>query len=312
MYSILFDCDPGHDDVIALMVMLAHPETFRILGITTVAGNQTVEKVTDNALKVLDYLGFPEIPVSRGAARPLCREPEPQPQAHGESGLDGPQLPPAVSRPTGEHAVTFLKKTLEAADQPVTLLATAPLTNLALLLQVCPQAREKIDRICLMGGSLYGGNILPRAEFNIYHDPEAAKIVFTSGIPIVMSGLEVCHAAGVPLEAYPALRGGGKASQLTVELLDFYTQYSRVRGLPTTDIFDLTPVVELLRPDLFTGRTYAVDVETQGLLCRGMTVADLEGTFRTPKSTRILTGVDRDAYVRIFLDSIRALDRRCR
>ncbi len=308
MYRIIMDCDPGHDDIIALMAMLAHPETFEILGITTVAGNQTIEKVTNNALKVLDYLGFSQIPVSQGAAKPLCREPEPQPDAHGESGLDGPVLPPAVSKTTGLHGVRFMEKILLEQTESVTLLATGPLTNVALLLELNPEAAKRIERICLMGGSLYGGNILPRSEFNIYHDPEAARIVFRSGIPIVMSGLEICDAAAVPLDAYPTLAGGGKASRLTVDMLDFYTEYSRVRGWSDSAIFDLTPVMQLLRPEIFTGENYAVDVETQGELCRGMTVADFTGTWDAPKSTCVLKTVDRDAYVQTFLESIRKLD----
>lgn len=309
MNRILFDCDPGHDDAIALLVMLAHPEQFHILGITTVAGNQTVDKVTNNALRLLDYLGYAQIPVSRGAERPLRREPEPQPEAHGVSGMDGPVLPEPTTPVTGKHAVTFLRETLLTQAEPVTLLATGPLTNVALLLQVFPEAREKIDRICLMGGSLTTGNILPKAEFNIYHDPDAARIVFRSGIPIVMSGLEICYDAAIPLKAYEALRDeGGKASRLTCDLLDFFSGYSRGRGLDTTPVFDLTPVIELMAPELFTSEAYCVDVETEGELCRGMTVADFRPGCRAPKSTRVLTGVDRAAYVRLFQESIRRLD----
>lgn len=310
MYHLIFDCDPGHDDAIALMLMLAHPETFDLLGVTTVAGNQTVDKVTRNALALTEYLGAADVPVSAGAARPLTREPEPQPEAHGESGMDGTEIPEPAKTVTGVHAVTFMRETLSASTEPVTILATGPLTNVALLLMTCPEVKEHIEKICIMGGSLYSGNILPRAEFNIYHDPEAARIVFRSGIPIVMSGIEICQEAAVPLKKYEELAGGGKASRLTVELLDFYSQYSRVRGLTTTPIFDMTAAMQLLHPEIFTSEKMIMDVETEGELCRGMTVADIRPGIEGDRNVEVLMTVDQTAYIKYFQESIRLLDRR--
>lgn len=310
MYHLIFDCDPGHDDAVALMVMLAHPETFDLLGITTVAGNQTIEKVTKNALALTEYLGAVRVPVSMGAAKPLIREAEPQPEAHGESGIEGAELPEPKKTMTGKHAVTFMKETLLASAEPVTILATGPLTNVALLLMTCPEAREHISQICIMGGSLHSGNILPKAEFNIYHDPEAARIVFRSGIPVVMSGIEICTAADVPFEKYEELAGGGKASKLTVELLDFYSQYSRVRGMSGTTIYDMTAAMQLLHPEIFTSEKMIMDVETQGELCRGMTVADFRPGVEAEKNVEVLMTVDRDAYVTYFQESIRILDQK--
>lgn len=310
MYHLLFDCDPGHDDAIALMVLLAHPETFDLLGITTVAGNQTIEKVTKNALILTEYLGASQVPVSRGAEKPLVREAEPQPEAHGDSGMDGTTLAEPKKAVTGKHAVDFMKETLLAAGQPVTILATGPLTNVALLLMTCPEAGKHIDRICIMGGSLQTGNILPKAEFNIYHDPEAARIVFRSGIPIVMSGIEICTKANVPFAKYEELAGGGRASRLTVELLDFYSQYSRVRGLSGTVIYDMTAAMQLLHPEIFTSEKMIMDVETQGELCRGMTVADLRPGIPAEKNVEVLMTVDQEAYVKYFQESIRTLDQK--
>lgn len=310
MIHLIFDCDPGHDDAVALMMLLAHPETFDLMGITTVAGNQTIGKVTRNALALTEYLGASQVPVSAGAEKPLVREAEPQPEAHGESGLDGPKLPEPVKPVTGKHAVDFMKETLLAAEEPVTILATGPLTNVALLLMTCPEARGHIDRICIMGGSLQSGNILPKAEFNIYHDPEAARIVFRSGIPVVMSGIEICMKADVPFEKYEELAGGGKASGLTVELLDFYSQYSRVRGLAGTTIYDLTAAMQLLHPEIFTSEQMIMDVETQGELCRGMTVADLRPGIQAEKNVEVLMTVDQEAYVKYFQEAIRILDQR--
>ena len=202
--QIYIDCDPGHDDVLAILLALAHPDQLTIKGITTVAGNSTVENVTDNILKVLDYLGY-SIPVAMGSARPLHREPEPQPMAHGVSGMDGPILPAATSRVDARGAVEFLHEKIMQETEPVILLTLAPLTNIALLLERHPDVKPKIARICMMGGSLDGGNILPRSEFNIYHDPEAAKIVFNSGVPITMSGLEVCAEAKTMLADFEPL-----------------------------------------------------------------------------------------------------------
>jgi pyrimidine-specific ribonucleoside hydrolase len=310
MYHILFDCDPGHDDAMALMLMAAHPEVFHILGITTVAGNQTVDKVTVNALKLTEYLGLTEIPVSVGAEKPLTREAEPQPAAHGESGMDGFDMPEPVKTVTGKHAVDFMRETILAATEPVTILATGPMTNVALLLMTCPEAKEKVDRIAIMGGSVHSGNILPKAEFNIYHDPEAARIVFRSGIPVVMSGLEICSLAEVPFEKYEELAGEGKASDLTVGLLDFFSQYSRVRGWTGTTIFDLTAAMQLLHPEIFTSEKMVMDVETQGDLCRGMTVADFRSDIQAEKNVEVLTGVDQDAYVAYFQEAIRILNRK--
>ncbi|MDO4567035.1 MAG: nucleoside hydrolase [Oscillospiraceae bacterium] len=307
MIKAVFDCDPGHDDIIALMTALAHPEAFKVAGAVTVAGNQTLDKVTDNLLRVLDHLGI-DLPVFRGSARPLCRQPEPQPGAHGESGLDGPKLAPALSK-AGSDGVDFLRRTLLEGEEKTLVFALGPLTNLALLLGSSPAAAKRIERIELMGGSLYSGNILPRAEFNIYHDPEAAKLVFASGEPIVMSGLEVCAAASVLHSEYPRLKKGGRASRLAFELLEFFSLYGKKRGSDRSPVFDLTCVIHALRPELFESEFYHIDIETAGELCRGMTVADLRAERdRALDTCEVLTGVDREGYVKVFFESMAALD----
>ena len=298
--QIFIDCDPGHDDVLAILLALAHPDLLTIKGITTVAGNSTVENVTDNIQKVLDYLGY-SIPVAMGSARPLRREPEPQPMAHGISGMDGPCLPAATSKLDTRGAVEFLY-------EPVVLVTLAPLTNIALLLQQYPDVKAKIARICMMGGSLNGGNILPRSEFNIYHDPEAAKIVFHSGIPITMSGLEVCAEAKTMLSDFEPLKNGGRVSRLAHELMDFYCGYARQRGWDYTNVFDAVPVAQLLQPELFCGTEYRVDVETEGELCRGMTVS-IHGEFTQPQSrVMVLEHADGPRFSALMLDALRILD----
>ena len=173
--SILIDCDPGHDDAIALLLALASPEV-ELLGVTSVAGNQTLEKTTANALRVLEFAGRGDVPVAAGADRPLVREQFVAAYVHGETGLDGPDLPPPQGEPVAGHAVNFLAETIRNSDRPVTLVPIGPLTNVALLLALHPDARP--ERIVLMGGAIAEGNVTPAAEFNIWCDPEAAARVF--------------------------------------------------------------------------------------------------------------------------------------
>src|SRR5438094_443253 len=214
---ILLDCDPGHDDAIALLLALASPE-LELLGVTTVAGNQTLEKTTANAIRVLEFAGRGEVAVAAGADRPLVREAVVASNVHGETGLDGPDLPPAQSSPVAQHAVDFLAEKIRVHDGAVTLVPTGPLTNVALLLALHPDARP--ERIVLMGGAIAEGNVTPAAEFNIWCDPEAAARVFASGIDVTMIGLDVTHKA-LFTEAHMG-RLAGRVGELVSELLRFY------------------------------------------------------------------------------------------
>lgn len=308
MVNVIFDIDTGHDDAIALMIAMAYPEKINILGITTVAGNQTVDKVTDNTLKVLDYLNQ-QIPVAKGNARPIRRPLEVQPDAHGVSGMDGPNLPQAVSRVEEVHAVEFLRKTIEACQEKVTIISLAPMTNLAFFVRMYPQLLYKIEKIEMMGGSLYSGNIVEKAEFNIYHDPDAAKIVFESGIPIVMSGLEICRKTAIAHTDMETLKEQGKAAQLIYELLEFYCGYSKKRGREESEIFDMTPVFHILWPELFQSEFYHIGIETEGTLCRGMTVADFrQDRDKMLDTTEVLTEVKIEEYQKKFFESISRFD----
>lgn len=196
---VILDCDPGHDDALAITLALARPE-LEVLGITTVGGNAPLHRTTENALRVLALLDRPDVPVAAGAAQPLVRPLETAPEVHGVSGLDGADLPEPASVPRPEGALEFLRATLAAAPAPVTLIPTGPLTNIALLLRTYPDVAPKIAHVCLMGGGMRQGNWTPAAEFNIWVDPEAARIVFRSGLPITMCGLDVTHKAlfGLP------------------------------------------------------------------------------------------------------------------
>src|SRR5919197_687576 len=212
---ILLDCDPGHDDAIALLLALASPE-LELLGVTTVAGNQTLEKTTANAIRVLEHVGREDVPVAAGADRPLVRAPFVAAYVHGETGLDGPDLPPARGRPADQHAVDFLA---ERIGPGVVLVPTGPLTNVALLLARYPEKRP--DRIVLMGGAIAEGNVTPAAEFNIWADPEAAARVFASGIELTMIGLDVTHKALFTRAHADRLRGTGRVGRFVAELSDF-------------------------------------------------------------------------------------------
>jgi len=310
MISILMDCDPGHDDIFALLTAIAHPEVFEILGFTTVAGNQTVEKVTDNLLRVLSYIDY-DIPVSMGAKTSLNGQTFVQPQAHGESGMDGPLLPAASKTVTGLDAVIWMKNLLVSYPRKITIVATGPLTNIARLLTDYPEVKEHIDSIAIMGGSLYSGNITSMAEFNIYVDPEAAEIVFNSGCKIIMSGLEVCQAAMIHHDEIKRFNNSGKVSKLVYELLEFYSLYAKKLNQPGSPLFDLCPIMHLILPDIFTSIVCQVNVETEGKFTRGKTVADLRSWADTSlPNAEVLIDVKRQDFINEFVSSMNLLDRK--
>src|SRR5207302_2005938 len=229
---ILLDCDPGHDDAIALLLALASPE-LELLGVTTVAGNQTLAKTTANAIRVLEFAGRADIAVAAGADRPLVRDPFFAGYVHGETGLDGPDLPPPEGEPVNRHAADFLADKIRDAHGAVTLVPTGPLTNVALLLALYPDARP--ERIVLMGGAIAEGNVTPAAEFNIWADPEAAARVFASGIDVTMIGLDVTHKALFTKRHAEKLEG--RVGAMVSELLRFYGEFHR-----TVYNFDGSPI----------------------------------------------------------------------
>jgi pyrimidine-specific ribonucleoside hydrolase len=290
---ILIDCDPGHDDAIALLLALASPE-LELLGVTTVAGNVGLDKTTPNALRVLELAQRSEVPVAAGFARPLYRPLQIAANVHGESGLDGPTLPTPKSSPATEHAVDFLAKKIAASSEPVTLVPVGPLTNIAVLLNSYPEIGSQIRRIVLMGGAIATGNVTPAAEFNIYVDPEAAHRVFHSGLPITMMGLDVTHKALLDSGHADQLRDGGAVGKFVAELLDFFLvnhprHYQSRGGVP---IHDALAVAHLIWPELVETVDCHVTVETQSDLCRGRTVVDRwHVTGQTPNAT---VGVDLD------------------
>ena len=298
---ILLDCDPGHDDAIALLLALASPEV-ELLGVTTVAGNQTLDKTTANAIRVLELAGRGEVPVAAGADRPLVRDRHVAANVHGESGLDGPDLPPPEGAPTDAHAVDFLAEHLAGA----TLVATGPLTNVALLLARYPEARP--ERLVLMGGAIAEGNVTPAAEFNIWADPEAAARVFASGLDVTMVGLDVTHRALVTRAHAEQLRGAGRIGRFVAELLDFYGVFHReVYRFDGSPVHDAVALAQVIRPDLLELEQLNVRVDCESELCRGRTVVDVWRRTGLEPNANVAVGIDSQAFLDLLLERLAKL-----
>jgi pyrimidine-specific ribonucleoside hydrolase len=301
---IVIDCDPGHDDAIALLLALASPEV-EVLGVTTVAGNQTLEKTTQNALKVLELAGRPDVPVATGAAQPLVREIRVALEVHGESGLDGPDLPDPQIAPVAESAVDFLARVLLEAAEPVTLIPVGPLTNIAILLEEQPDAAAAIGRIVLMGGAIAEGNATPAAEFNIWADPEAAARVFASGLDLTMVGLDVTHRALVRPEHGERLRAAGRVGEVVAELLGFYGLFhKRIYDFSGSPIHDAVAVGHVIRPGLLDTAERNVEIELESELCRGRTVVDLWRRTGRPANAHVAVGIDSEAFIELLLERL--------
>jgi len=303
---VLIDCDPGHDDAMALLLALASPE-LEPLGVSTVHGNQTLERTTANALRVLEFAGS-DLAVAAGADRPLLREPAVAAEVHGETGLDGPDLPPPASAPVADHAVDFLAERLRASASPVTLVPTGPLTNVALLLATHPEAAERIERIVLMGGAIAEGNVTPAAEFNIWVDPEAAARVFASGLDVTMIGLDVTHRALMTAEHAERLRAAGRVGAMVAELWEFYSRFHRrIYNLGGTPVHEAMAVAHVIRGDLVQTRHVNVEVDCASELCRGRTVVDVwRRTGRAPNA-HVGVDVEADAFLELLVERIASL-----
>jgi purine nucleosidase len=296
---ILLDCDPGHDDAIALLLALASPEV-ELLGVTTVAGNQTLEKTTANAIRVLEFVGR-DVPVAAGADRPLVREQVVASNVHGETGLDGPDLPPPQASPLEQHAVDFLAERIREHGGAVTLVPTGPLTNVALLLALHPDARP--DRIVLMGGAIAEGNVTPAAEFNIWCDPEAAARVFASGIDVTMIGLDITHKA-LFTPAHVA-RLEGRVGEMVSELMRFYGEFHRtVYNFDGSPIHDAVAVAHVLRPELVRTERLNTEIDVESELCRGRTVVDVWRRSGREPNSHVGVEIDADGFLDLLIERL--------
>lgn len=305
--AIILDCDPGHDDAIAIVVA-AH--SCDLLGITTVAGNAPLHRTTHNALVVRELLGI-DAPVHSGAVRPLVAEPSPAPAVHGASGLDGADLPPPTRCVDSEDAVGFIIDTCRQREG-AWLVAVGPLTNVALALRSAPDLGERIAGISVMGGGSFG-NRTPVAEFNIWADPEAAAAVFGFGGPLVMAGLDVTHQfLATPDRIERIAEIGGQLATVFGELLTFFssTYIRRHDDIVGAPMHDPLAVLALVAPELFERRRRQVAIETSGSLTRGMTVID-ERTLRDRSAANcdVLTRVDADAAFDLIIDAMSAFSR---
>jgi len=299
---IILDCDPGHDDAIAILVAARHTD---VLGITTVAGNAPLSATTRNAIIVRDLVGL-TAPVHSGADRPLVREPKHADYVHGKSGMDGADLPEPSGPPASTDAVGFIIDTCRANDG-VWLVPTGPLTNIALALRAAPDLRNHIAGISLMGGGTFG-NRTAAAEFNIWCDPEAADIVFNWGGPLVMSGLDLTHQFQAMPDRIEMVRSlPGRLAAVLADLLDFFsgTYTSRHHGIGGAPVHDPLAVMALTHPRLFTTRNAHVAIETAGVRTLGMTVIDQRDLKEVPEGNCTWqTGVDADAAWQVVIDAI--------
>ncbi|WP_372993080.1 nucleoside hydrolase [Sulfitobacter sp.] len=309
--KIIIDTDPGQDDAVAILLALASPEDIDVLGITCVAGNVPLDLTTRNARIVCELAGKTDVKIFAGCDRPLGRALVTAEHVHGKTGLDGPDLPEPTMPLQDGHAVDFIIDTLrEHAPGTVTLCPLGPLTNVATALQKAPDIAKRIAKIVLMGGDYFeGGNITPVAEFNIYVDPQAADIVFKSGIPIVVMPLDVTHKALVTAPRNDAFRNIGSPVGIAVaQMTEFFERFDKEKyGSDGAPLHDPCVTAYLIRPDLFTGRHVNVEIETQSELTMGMTVADWWGvTDREPNAT-FMGEIDADGFFDLLTERLARL-----
>jgi len=304
---IILDCDPGHDDAIALLLAVASPE-LELVGVTTVSGNQTLDKTTANALRVLEFAGRSDIPVYAGAVKPFLRKRDVAAHVHGESGLDGPDLPPPSRGAEQQHAVDYLAEEIRRRNGKVTLVPTGPLTNIGLLFSLHPDARP--ERIVLMGGSIGEGNRTPAAEFNIWADPEAAQRVFVEGLDTTMVGLDVTHRALIKDDHTERMRSAGRVGSMVAELMDFYARFhkSRYPDLDGSPMHDPVCVAHLIDPTLMDVRDAFIEVDCSSGPSWGRTNVDWRNRehFGDPNA-KVGLDIDGDRFADLIVDRISSL-----
>ncbi|XVV14303.1 nucleoside hydrolase [Actinoplanes sp. CA-131856] len=308
---VIVDCDPGHDDALALLLAAGDPR-LRLLGVTTVAGNQTLDKTTRNALRILALAGVTGVPVAAGCDRPLVGDLVVADDIHGVSGLDGPDLDGPVAEAEPVHAVELTRRLIAGSAEPVTLIATGPLTNVALLLRLHPEVVPGLRRIVFMGGSTERGNTTPYGEFNIVTDPEAADIVLRSGVPATMIGLNVTHQALATDEIIAEFRGmGGRVGAVCAELMTFFAgTYRQVFGFDHPPVHDPIAVAAVADPSILRTVSVPVAVELDGTYTRGATAVDLHNRSGRTPGAEVAVGLDVPAFWRMLMAAV-ARDQPC-
>lgn len=309
MRKVIIDCDPGHDDALAILLAAKHLD---VLGITTVAGNQSLDKVVTNTLKIVEFADLTHIPVCRGADRPMIKDALHAANIHGETGLDGPDLPAPTTPIHESHGVDFIIDTVMSTSD-VTLIPTGPLTNIGTALRREPKIAERIAEISLMGGGLTHGNTTATAEFNIYVDPEAAHVVFTSGIPIKMCGLNLTRQANATDVEVERIRNlGNRTGKIVAQMLDFFrSTLKEVFGLDGGSLHDVCAVAALVDPTMIHFEPMHVAVELHGQHTYGMTICDhrhLRVTGGELSTIGKMVGESPNAEVAMTLDVKRFFD----
>ncbi|MGI3125256.1 nucleoside hydrolase [Nitratireductor sp. PBL-C9] len=308
--KIIIDTDPGQDDALALLLALASPE-LDVLGITAVAGNVPLALTEKNARKICELAGKPGTKVFAGAIRPLVRDLVTAEHVHGRTGLDGPDLPEPEMPLQDGHAVDFIIDTLMAhGEGEITLCPLGPLTNIALALNREPRIATRIREIVLMGGGFFeGGNVTPTAEFNIYVDPHAADVVLRSGVPVVMMPLDVTHKALTTRARIAAIRAlDTKVGAACADLLEFFERFDEEKyGTDGGPLHDPCVIAYLLKPELFTGRSCNVTVETGSELTMGMTVIDWWRVTDRPENALVMRDIDDDGFFTLLTERLAGL-----
>lgn len=300
---VIIDTDPGHDDAIALMLAISS-EYLDIRGLTIVAGNSTLQNTANNALRILSLLGK-DISVYKGAERPMLSPLKPARSIHGESGLAGTTLPEEVRSAEAKGAVQFIEDEARS-DEKITIIALGPLTNIAAFILAAPEKAERVEKICMMGGAVFGGNVTPAAEYNVWQDPEAASIVFSSGIPIVMCGLDVTRKCRLLEKDTEKIRKSeGKASALAAEIIDYF---GKSTGSGDLILHDAIAVARVIRPELFKSKGYNVVIDLDGRYTRGCTVTDTIGISGGRINTEVVLDADREGVSSFIAESILKLD----
>jgi inosine-uridine nucleoside N-ribohydrolase len=302
---VILDCDPGHDDAVAILLACASPE-LEVLGISTVAGNVPLEKTSKNALKICELAKLDHVKVYAGMSRPLVRDLLTAEDVHGKSGLDGPDLP-APKRPLEpKHSVDFIIEALLDTEEPVTLIPTGPLSNIAMALVREPRIRDFIREIVLMGGAIAEGNTTPAAEFNIYVDPHAADVVFRSGVPVTMIGLDVTHQALVLPDRLQRIRDLGSRTALVVaQLIAFFQEHHRVKyGMAGPPLHDPCAVAAVVDRTLFQFKKMHVAIELEGRFTQGRTVCDLWQVTGNHANAQVALSIDAPRFFDLLISRL--------
>ena len=309
--KIIIDTDPGQDDAVAILLALASPTEIEVLGITAVAGNVPLPLTSRNARIICELAGRPDLPVFAGCAAPMLRKLVTAEHVHGKTGLDGPQMDDPTMPLQPQHAVDFIIDTLRAAPPgTVTLCPLGPLTNIATAFQKAPDIIARVQEIVLMGGAYFEvGNITPTAEFNIYVDPEAAKIVFAAGCKLTVMPLDVTHKALTTKARVDAFRAmGSRVGDMVAAWTDFFERFDKEKyGSEGAPLHDPCVIAYLIQPDLFTGRQINVEIETQSDLTLGMTVADWWGVTDRPKNALFIGDIAAEGFYALLAERLARL-----